>query len=115
MAKTLLKGGKVLTLDSNIGDLAKGDVLIEGDTIQEVAPEIETANAITIDASRMIVMPGIVNAHMHTWQTNIRGIAGDWTMADYQAGMHRGLAMAYRLTISTSPTWSARSTKSTMV
>ena len=95
MAQTLLKGGMVLSLDADIGDLAKGDVLVENDKIVDVGPDIQASGAREIDAGRMIVMPGIVNAHMHTWQTNIRGIAGDWTMADYQAGMHRGLAMAY--------------------
>ncbi|MGI9380873.1 MAG: amidohydrolase family protein [Methyloligellaceae bacterium] len=95
MVQTLLKGGMVLSLDTDIGDLEKGDVLVEDDRIIEVAPRIEASGAREIDVSHKIVMPGLVNAHMHTWQTNIRGIAGDWTMAEYQAGMHRGLAMAY--------------------
>lgn len=95
MSKKLIKGGSVLSMDAAIGDLSTGDVLIDGDTIVEIAPQISADDAEVIDAADMIVMPGLVNAHMHTWQTNIRGVAGDWTMADYQKGMHRGLAMAY--------------------
>ena len=35
--RILLKGGTVITVDPNLGDIAGGDVLIEGDTIAEVA------------------------------------------------------------------------------
>jgi cytosine/adenosine deaminase-related metal-dependent hydrolase len=95
MTRKLIKGGSIISVDPAIGDLPRGDVLIDGETIAEVAPEITAADAEVVDADGMIVMPGLVDAHLHTWQTNIRGIAGDWTMAHYQQGMHRGLAMAY--------------------
>ena len=48
-----------------------------------------------IDASRMIVMPGFVNAHLHTWQTGIRGIAGDWSIPQYLHHMHANLATRF--------------------
>ena len=44
----------------------------------------------------MIVMPGLVNGHLHTWQSALRGIAADWTVARYMQAMHRGLATLYR-------------------
>ena len=28
-------------------------------------------------------MPGLVNAHMHTWETALRGIGAEWMSADY--------------------------------
>ena len=37
----------------------------------------------TIDATDKIVMPGLVNAHMHTWETALRGIGADWMSPDY--------------------------------
>jgi cytosine/adenosine deaminase-related metal-dependent hydrolase len=40
----------------------------------------------------MIVMPGLVNAHIHTWQTGLRGLATDWTGTNYFRAMHAGLA-----------------------
>ena len=43
----------------------------------------------------MIVMPGLVNAHLHTWQTGIRGIAGDWSLEQYFQYLHRGLAASF--------------------
>ena len=49
-----------------------------------------------IDAADMIVMPGLINAHLHTWQSALRGIAADWTVARYMQAMHRGLATLFR-------------------
>jgi 5-methylthioadenosine/S-adenosylhomocysteine deaminase len=49
-----------------------------------------------VDASDMIVMPGLINAHLHTWQSGLRGIAGDWSVPQYMANIHRGLATHFR-------------------
>ena len=85
----------MLSLDESICNLPRGDVLIEDDRIVEVAPAIAADGAEVIDAGNMIVMPGLVDAHIHTWQTGIRGIAGDWTMGEYLRGMHANLATAF--------------------
>jgi 5-methylthioadenosine/S-adenosylhomocysteine deaminase len=96
MPHTLIKGGSIVTMDSPIGDLACGDVLIEGDHIAAIGPALAApAGAQIIDAAGMIVMPGLVNAHLHTWQSALRGIAGDWTVAHYMQAMHRGLATLF--------------------
>ena len=42
------------------------------------------------------MLPGLINGHLHTWQSALRGIAGDWTVARYMQAMHRGLATLYR-------------------
>src|SRR5919204_1902368 len=97
MARMLIKGGSVITMDAGLGDLARGDVLIEDERIAAVAPALPAPDgAPVIDAADMIVMPGLVNAHVHTWQTALRGIAADWTVAKYMEAMHRGLATLYR-------------------
>lgn len=82
MSKTLIRGGHVLTVDSQIGDLPKGDVLIEDDTIVAVQPEI-SADAAVIDADGFIVLPGFIDTHRHTWEAAIRGVAPDATLDDY--------------------------------
>src|SRR5262249_30013124 len=48
--RILLKGGVVLTLDRQVGDFAKADVLIEDGKIREVRPNI----AVTGDAAAVI-------------------------------------------------------------
>lgn len=96
MARTLIKGGTIVTMDPAIKDLPRGDILIENGKIAAVRPTIAADGAEVIDASQMIVLPGFVNAHVHTWQSALRGVAADWTVAKYMQSMHRGLAGHFR-------------------
>ncbi len=88
MARTLIKGGWVLSMDDAIGDIKGGDVLIEDDKIAAVGHDIEAGGADIIDAANFIVSPGMVNVHQHTWQTGLRGVIADWTMFEYSQRMH---------------------------
>jgi cytosine/adenosine deaminase-related metal-dependent hydrolase len=93
----LIKGGCVVTMDARLGELPHGDVLIENGRIAAIAPRLDAPDGVeVIDAAGMIVMPGLINGHAHTWQAALRGIAGDWTVAQYMQAMHRGLATLYR-------------------
>ncbi|GAA3574085.1 amidohydrolase family protein [Streptomyces osmaniensis] len=86
--KTLLSGGTVVSMDPAVGDLARGDVLIEDGVIVEVAERIDAPDAEVIDAADRIVMPGFVDNHRHSWQTAFRGIGADWTFAEWAVAMH---------------------------
>lgn len=81
--QVLLKGGCVLTLDPRLGDFDAADVLIDGDRIAAVGPNLQAANAQVIDASRAIVMPGLVDTHRHMWEGALRGILPDGLLSDY--------------------------------
>jgi 5-methylthioadenosine/S-adenosylhomocysteine deaminase len=97
MARTLIKGGCIVTMDPRLRELPQGDVLIENGRIAAIAPALAAPDgADVIDAAGRIVMPGLVNAHLHTWQSALRGIAADWTVAEYMQAMHRGLATLYK-------------------
>src|SRR5215472_15576911 len=74
--RVLLKGGVVLSLDPQIGDFERGDVLIEGKKILAVGRDL-TATALVVDAGGMIVMPGFVDTHHHQYETILRGILAD--------------------------------------
>ncbi|MEU6040869.1 amidohydrolase family protein [Actinomadura sp. NPDC047616] len=80
--RMLLRGGHVLTMDPDLGDLPSGDVLIEDGTIAAVRPRID-ADAEVIDVAGRIVIPGFVDTHRHTWESAIRGVAPDATLDDY--------------------------------
>ena len=54
-----------------VGDLASGDVLIEGTRIAEIKPTIRPTGDV-IDARGMVVIPGLVDAHRHSWQAMFR-------------------------------------------
>lgn len=88
MARTLIKGGWVVSMDDAIGDIEGGDVLIQDDTIVEVGRGIDAGDAEVIDATDMIVAPGLINMHEHTWQTGVRGTVSNWTMFEYSTLMH---------------------------
>jgi cytosine/adenosine deaminase-related metal-dependent hydrolase len=92
--RILIRGATVITLDAQ-GDLQRGDVLVTDDTITDIAPTIAADDAQVVDAAGCIVIPGLVNAHMHTWQTALRGLAANWTLLEYFQKMHAGLATVF--------------------
>ena len=74
MKRTLIRGATIVTMDQQ-GDLYDADILIEGSRIKEIAKHINVQADNTINGSGYIVIPGLINAHMHTWQTALRGVA----------------------------------------
>ena len=97
MAKrVLIRGGYVLTMDPELGDIHGGDVLIEDERIAAVGASIDADDAEVIDAANRIVMPGFIDSHRHTWETVIRGVAPDVSLAGYFAVVLDRLAPAYR-------------------
>lgn len=93
--KTLIKNGYVLSMDKTIGDLKNCDVLIEDDKIVQVAPGIAAEGCDVIDASNCIVLPGFVDTHRHTWQTQLRATAANWTLFDYLVNMRMAYSAFY--------------------
>ena len=94
--RRVIRGGTVLSVDPEIGELPRGDVLVEGAKIVAVAPSIEAGDAEVIDATDCIVMPGLIDTHRHVWQAPWRNIGSDWTLAHYFTGLHAGLSGFYR-------------------
>ena len=94
MQRTLIRGAAIDTMDRQ-GDLASGDILVTDASITEIAAHIHADDAEIIDASGCIIIPGLVNAHMHTWQTALRGLAANWTLLEYFQKMHAGLATVF--------------------
>ena len=94
MPRTLIRGATVITMDRQ-GVLPTADVLIDGDRIAAIAPQIAVDDAEGVSGEGCIVIPGLVNAHMHTWQTGLRGVAANWTLPEYFRKMHSGLATAF--------------------
>ena len=90
-----IRNARILSLDPAVGDIPKGDIVVEGGRIARIGRRLRARDARTIDASGMIAMPGFVNAHLHTWQTGIRGIAGNWSIREYLETMHARIAPRY--------------------
>ena len=95
MARTLIRNAAIVSMDEAMGDFT-GDLLVEGDRIAALAPSVSAGDAEVIDARGFIVIPGLINAHMHTWQTGLRGVAANWTLLEYFKHVHAGLATVFR-------------------
>jgi cytosine/adenosine deaminase-related metal-dependent hydrolase len=93
--RILIRGGTVLTMDPNLGDLAPGDVLIEDDRITAVDRNID-ADAEVVDATGRIVIPGFVDTHRHIWEAAIRNCAPNATLDDYFVEVLDTFAPCYR-------------------
>jgi 5-methylthioadenosine/S-adenosylhomocysteine deaminase len=97
--RKLLKDGCVLSLDSNVGNFHKANVLIDGTRIAAVGPNVTAGDAEVIDASGMIVMPGFVDTHRHSWEGILRNIGTNVPLEgeeSYLAFILNTLAPAYR-------------------
>jgi 5-methylthioadenosine/S-adenosylhomocysteine deaminase len=90
--RLVIKNGTVITMDDALGDFARADVLVSGDTIEAVGPDLGHIDAEIIDGTGAVIMPGLIDTHRHTWQAFLRGIAADWTLGQYMTGLHLGLS-----------------------
>jgi 5-methylthioadenosine/S-adenosylhomocysteine deaminase len=93
--KILIRGGHVATMDGSLGQLSRGDVLIENDVIVAVDPDLGDVDAEVVDASGKLVIPGMVDTHRHTWQTQMRGICSDMTLIDYMNTIRLAISPNY--------------------
>ncbi|NMO57863.1 amidohydrolase family protein [Actinoplanes sp. TBRC 11911] len=80
----LLRGGTVLTMDTQRRVLTDADILVVGDQITAIGPRLAAPDdAAVIDARGGVVMPGMIDTHRHMWQTSLRGYGADWTLTQY--------------------------------
>lgn len=113
MQRTLIRNATIITMDPKIGDLRGGDILLDGKRIAEVKRDIGPVDANIIDGADMIVIPGFVDSHRHTWQCRLRCAAVDWSLAQYFAGVRGVMGGLYTADECTSPTMPGRSRRST--
>ena len=97
--RTLLRNGCVITVDKELGNFRRTDVLIEGTKIAAIGPDLAAGDAEVIDASNMIVMPGFIDTHRHLWEGILRNIGVDYPLEgeiSYLAFVLNVLAPFYR-------------------
>ncbi|MFF8870573.1 amidohydrolase family protein [Streptomyces massasporeus] len=88
MSRVLLRGAQVITMAPDRPDAEYLDILVDGDRIAALDENIEAPHAEVVDFSGRILMPGLVNAHLHTWQTALRSVGADWTLMQYLTHLH---------------------------
>ena len=96
MSNIFIKNATIYSMDANIGNLQNGNILIKDDLIVSIDHKTEKDFDKEIDATGMIALPGLINAHHHTWQTAIRGIGGNWKQREYFNVVHANIATHYK-------------------
>lgn len=80
----VFRNGIVITMDTTHRVLHNCDVLIADGVIKEIGTNLAAPDdALNIDASGGIIMPGMIDTHRHMWQTAMRGYGADWTLTQY--------------------------------
>lgn len=80
MSQILIKNGYVISMNKNREIFKNGSVLIEDDKIKavgKVEPSLVNADAEIYDTQGKIILPGLVNTHVHLSQQLGRGVADD--------------------------------------
>jgi len=73
----LIRKAYIVTMDKDIGDIKDGDVHVRDGEIVAVGRDLKAPGARTIDGRGMVVLPGMVETHWHTWNTLLRGMSGE--------------------------------------
>ncbi|MDP2965594.1 MAG: amidohydrolase [Pelolinea sp.] len=71
MKTLLIKNGYLLDSELTFG---QADLLIEGDTITQIASNIQFDADMTINAKNKVIIPGLINAHSHSTQALFKGM-----------------------------------------
>jgi 5-methylthioadenosine/S-adenosylhomocysteine deaminase len=84
MAEVILRGGTIVTVDAGSRVLA-GDVhAVDGRLVQVGGDAVpRSRDFVVLEASGCVVMPGLVQSHVHTCQTLARGRADDLALLDW--------------------------------
>jgi len=78
----LIKNGTIVTMNPN-RDIIQGDILVEGDRITQIGQlEMIKADQV-IDASQQVIIPGLIQGHIHLCQALFRGMADDLELLDW--------------------------------
>src|SRR5215467_10042874 len=78
--RLVLTGGRVLSPAGPRGE--ERDIVIEDDTIVDLVPAgtVRDENAKQLDASRKLIIPGLINAHTHSHGGLSKGIGDLWEL-----------------------------------
>lgn len=115
----LIRGARVVTLDPQLGELDRGDVLVRSGEIVAVAETVAADGAEEIEAAGFILIPGFVETHWHMWNSIWRGLSHDapgyfalhrlathYTVDDHYAAVRYAATEAVNAGVTTCHNWS---------
>ncbi len=95
-ADLVIEHGHVITLDAEGRRIPDGTIAVREGRVIAVAPWAETRGRFSagrvIDASGKYVFPGLINTHIHSFQTLLKGLGRDEPLLDWLAASIRPVA-----------------------
>lgn len=84
MSEVIFRGGTILTMDDDFS-IAKGDVACRDGVLVQVGGEYtpQDSDYSVLDAENHLVLPGLVQSHVHMCQTLARGRADNLELLDW--------------------------------
>lgn len=82
----LVRGGRLLLNDREVA--VGADLLVRDGVIAEIGAALDAPDAEVIDATGTLVSPGLVDTHLHLWQTPLRGMTADLWAREYFHTVH---------------------------
>jgi 5-methylthioadenosine/S-adenosylhomocysteine deaminase len=95
MMSTTIRNAQLICLSEEHPDPVFADIRIKDGKITAIGRLADASDSEDIDATGHLIIPGLVNAHMHTWQSALRGIAVDLVLPDYLKQVHGIFAPKY--------------------
>ncbi|HWR42990.1 5'-deoxyadenosine deaminase [Sporomusa sp.] len=78
----LIKNGLIITMNAD-REIIHGDLFIEGSLIKTIGSNLTCPADRVIDAAGQLVIPGLIQPHIHLCQTLFRGQADDLELLDW--------------------------------
>ncbi len=90
--RTVVENAHIATVDADGTELPRGHVVVAGNRIESVgpgpAPDGLTGVVRRLDATGMLLTPGLVNTHHHFYQWLTRGMAQDSNLFDWLTALY---------------------------
>ena len=74
----LLKNGHIVTQNTK-NESFIGDILIENDRIENIQKKIDIGNHQIVPLDNLVVIPGLIQSHVHLCQTLFRNLSDEIT------------------------------------
>jgi cytosine/adenosine deaminase-related metal-dependent hydrolase len=87
VSSILVTGGTLVTMDARRRVITDGGLLIDGSRISKIGKSSEvrreSSAEFEIDAKGMVILPGLIDIHVHLAQAMLRGCADDTSLIDW--------------------------------
>ena len=105
MNNTIIKNATIISMDKKIGDLIKGDILIQDEKIKKIGKSLKSINAVTINAQGIVSLTGVASegnvSRLPVW-----GLVDDSQTINYQEVSKTQTSSWGNVSDSQNPNWS---------